>query len=172
MMSKIMKPLIIIVLSAVLSACDLLLGGTYEVKRLDEYVDYVGGRDLYHEKHVGALKFACEDLRDQVVSVLHQSMFSDPDLKLEGKLREELERLELLGAKREGKTLHLMNDVTVGAEGLDAWRTQLTELFSLEPENVRENWAPAVIRRLFDSVVLHAGNRQLVIGIDYRPKCN
>jgi len=171
-MSKVIKPLMLIVLLAGFFACDMLLGGTYEVKRLDEYVDYIAGRDLYHEKRVGALKFACEDLRDQVVSMLHQSMFSDPDLKLKGKLREELERLELLGAKRKGKILHLMNDVTVGAEGLDAWQEQLTELLSRDPKNVRENWAPAVIRRLFDSVVLHAGDRQVVIRIDYRPKCN
>ena len=61
-----------------------------------------------------ALKFECEDLRDQVVSTLHQSIFSDPDLRLKGKLRAELERLELLGAKRKGKIPHLINDVTAG----------------------------------------------------------
>jgi len=167
-----MKNLIFIAFLTLVSACDLLVGGAYEVKRLDEYVDYLAGRDLYREKRVGALKFYCNDLRDQVVDVLHQSMLNDPELKLKGALREELERLKLLGARREGKTLHLMNDVTVGAEGLDAWRTQVTELLSRDPKNVRENWIPAVIRRLFDSVVLHAGDRQVVISIDYRPKCN
>jgi hypothetical protein len=170
--SKFMKPFIIIIISVALSACDLLLGGTYEVNKLDEYVDYIGGRDFYREKRVGMLKFACEDLRDQLVSVLHQSMFSDPDLKLKGKLREELERHELLGAKREGKILHLMNDVTVGIDGLNDWQAQITELVSRDPEDIRKNWPAAVIRRLFSSVVLHAGGRQVIVPINYKYRCD
>jgi hypothetical protein len=65
-----------------------------------------------------------------------------------------------------------MNDVTVGAEGLDAWQAQLTELLSRDPKNVKENWAPAVIRRLFDSVVLHAGGRQVTVPINYQHRCD
>jgi hypothetical protein len=169
---KIMKKLIFIAFLTLISACDLLVGGTYEVKRLDEYVDYLAGRDLYREKRVGALKFYCNDLRDQVVDFLHQSMLNDPELKLKGVLREELERLKLLGARREGKTLHLMNDVTVGAEGLNAWQAHITELVSKDPKDIKKNWVPAVIRRLFDSVVLHAGSSQVTVAINYRPKCD
>jgi hypothetical protein len=87
-------------------------------------------------------------------------------------LREELERLKLLGARREGKTLHLMNDVTVGAEGLNAWQAHITELVSKDPKDIKKNWVPAVIRRLFDSVVLHAGSSQVTVAINYRPKCD
>lgn len=162
----------LIVLLAGLLACDLLLGGNYEVKRLDEYVDYIAGRDLAHEKRVRALKFACDDLRDQIVSGLHRSMLSDPDLDLKEKVREELESLELLGAKREGKILHLMNDVTVGAEGSNDWQAQVTELVSRDPEDFRKNWPPAVIRRLFSSVVLQAGGRQLTVPINYQNRCD
>jgi hypothetical protein len=166
------RSLTVLALSLAISACDFLLGGTYEVTKLSEYVEYVAGRDLYREKGVSALKFACDQLRDQVVQVLHRSMLNDPDVKLQGKLRDEMERLGLLGAKREGKELHLMNDVTVGTEGLVAWHRQVVQLVAKDPENVRDNWVPAVIRRLFDSVVLHAGDKQVIVAIDYRHKCD
>ena len=156
----------------ILVGCDLFLGGSYEVKRLEEYVDYVAGRDLYREKGVGVLKFACDNLRDQMVEVLDHNMLNDPDLKLSPEVRKELRRLKLFGARREGKVLHLMNDVTVGEEGLEAWRAQVAQLLANDPADKRRDWLPAVMRRLFDSVVLHAGDRQVVIRIDYRHKCN
>ena len=171
-MDRMSRSLAIFVLSVATSSCDLLLGGSYEVKQLKEYVEYVAGRDLYREKRVGVLRFACDGLRDQVVQTLHLSMLNDPDLKVQGKVGDEIERLGLLGAKREGKALHLMNDVTVGSERLAAWRSQIVQLVAKDPENIRDNWVPAVIRRLFDSVVLHAGDKEVIVAIDYRHKCD
>ena len=87
-------------------------------------------------------------------------------------LHGELERLELLGAKREGKVLHLANDWAVGEEGMDLWAKQVAAMLQTDPEDKRADWLPAVMMRLFDSVVLHAGDSQIVVPAQHRFRCD
>ena len=168
--------LIPVLLFTLISACDLLVdllaGGTHEVKQLDEYVDYLGGRDLYLEKGVGALRFACDDLRDQLVYNLHRNLLDrTPFSRIP---RRELDRLGMVGAKREGKVLHLMNRASVSGIPLARWGEEMRDVLSSDLKTGSSGWIfTAAVRRLFDSVVLHAsGNRTVEITIQSRFKCS
>ena len=73
------------------------------------------GVDLYSHYRAASLRFECDALREQITRILADSMVNDSDLNLSEKVREELTRLGLLNTRREGRVLHLTNDVTVGA---------------------------------------------------------
>lgn len=154
------------------TACRLIGVYTYRVNALPEYVDYVTGSDLYRIHRAASLAFSCGILRDQLTKTLHESMVAEAPLGSTNVVRDEVVRLGLLGAKREGKILHMMNDVTVGKEGLESWAQQLRRMVESEPQNVREQWLPVVMKRLFHSVVLHAGGTQVQIDLPGKYKCN
>ena len=80
-----------------------------------DYKDCVTGVDLYSHYRAASLRFECDALREQITRILADSMVNDSDLNLSEKVREELTRLGLLSTRREGRVLHLTNDVTVGA---------------------------------------------------------
>jgi hypothetical protein len=52
------------------------------------------------------------------------------------------------------------------------WAQQVHDLVESEPEDVRENWLPDVMKRLFHSVVLHTHERQIEIGLQGQYKCD
>jgi hypothetical protein len=152
-------------------ACRLIGMYTYRVDSLSEYIDYVAGADLYDKHRAASLVFSCDSLRHQLARVLHESMVAEA-LGENQQVRDEVVRLELLGARVEGKTLHMFNDVTVGEEELEVWAQQVHDLVESEPEDVRENWLPDVMKRLFHSVVLHTHERQIEIGLQGQYKCD
>jgi hypothetical protein len=141
----------------------------YRVNTLPEYVDYVAGSDLFRIHGATSLAFSCEALRDQLTETLHETMVAEAPLGNSKKLRDEVVRLGLLGARREGKILHMMNNVTVG--GLDAWAQQLRSMLENEPKDVREQWLPVVMKRLFQLIVLHSGDKQVQIDLPGKYKC-
>lgn len=144
---------------------------TYRVDTLPEYVDYVAGSDLFRIHRAARLAFSCEALRDQLTKTLHETMVTEAPLGSTKKLRDEVVRLGLLGARREGKTLHMMNDVTVGKEGLESWARQLRSMLENEPKDVRKQWLPVVMKRLFQLIVLHSGDKQVQIDLPGKYKC-
>ena len=152
--------------------CRVLGVYTYRVDDLPEYVEYVAGADLYQIHHAAALAFSCEALRDQLATMLNEITISGAPLGKNNQLGDEVVRLGLLGVRREGKTLHMRNEVTVGSENLDVWASQMTTLLKSNPKDVRDNWFPAVMRRLFRSVVLHADDRTVEIPISPEFPCD
>ncbi len=67
-----------------------------------EYRDYIEGADLYSINRAASLSWACNSLRDQLTEFTHKSMLEDPLLGLSATNRQEVEKLQLLGARREG----------------------------------------------------------------------
>lgn len=155
-------------------ACRTLGVYTHRVSTISDYKDYVAGVDLYTRHRAASLRFECDVLREEMTRVLRESMVNDADLNLTGKVRDEVTRLGLLGASRKGRVLHFTNDVTVGGEGLDAWAVQITAMVAKDPDNREDGWAAAAIRRLFDQVVLHAGDREVGVPVrsDARSRCD
>ncbi len=152
--------------------CRVLGVYTYRVATLEDYREYIEGADLYKIHRASSLKFECDLLRDQFTDFMHKTMLAEAPLGSKNQVREEVERLELLGARRENKTLHMMNDVTVGKEGLDEWSEQLKSLLQEHPENEKGSWTITMLKKLFDSVVLHAGNKEMSLHIEKRFKCD
>src|SRR5204863_406290 len=95
----------------------------------------------------------------------HYEAQSDEEAVAEHDASDEVTRLGLLGASRDGRVLHLTNDVTVGGDGLDAWAVQIIATVAKDPEDREGGWAAAAIRRLFDEVVLHAGDREVRVPV-------
>src|SRR5260221_650879 len=95
--------------------CRVVGAYTHRINRLPQYVEYVAGADLFTQERAWALVFSCDALRDQVVASLDESMVSEAPLGKDTRLRDEVARLGLLGARRDGPTLHMTNDVTVGS---------------------------------------------------------
>lgn len=144
----------------------------YEVRNLNDYIDYVAGEDLYRIHSASSLTFSCDEIRDQLSAHIHSAMFADAPIGNNEDVKAELDRLEILGAKRESRTLHLMNGVTVGSEELGLWAEAMREVIRAEPKDKKDNWLPEVLRRLFDSVILHAGDEEVEIPIrQSRYKC-
>jgi len=141
----------------------------YRVNTLPEYIDYVAGSDLYRLHDAASLAFSCEVLRDQLTETLHETIVTEAPLGNSKELRDEVVRLGLLGARREGKILHMMNNVTVG--GLEAWAQQLRSMLENEPKDVRKQSLPVVMKRLFQTLVLHSGDKQIQIDLPGKYKC-
>jgi hypothetical protein len=148
--------------------CKILGVYRYEVRTIEDFIDYATGEDLYRIHNAAALSFSCDEIRDQLTSGLHENMFANALVGVGGKVKAEIDRLELLGARREGRTLHLANDVTVGTEQLQAWGDQVRQVVSGEPTDKKTNWLPEVLPRLFESVVLHAGDETIQIPLTAR----
>lgn len=153
---------------------------TYKVERLDEYLAYVRGEDLYRTHGASSLKFDCEKLRDQLADAYHQFTVKEIAEQLswqqDGVMLKEVERLRLLGAWREGKTLHIANAVTVDRAQLSEWRSEWRDRLSslVTSGNAAEGKEPIILvmRRLFDAVVLHVGNDQGRVSVRERWKCD
>lgn len=152
--------------------CWVLGVHSYKVETLSEYAEYIAGADLYTAHRAVSLSFACDSLRDQFTAYLHKTMVADAPPGMIGAVREEVVRLGLLGARREVHVLHLVDNVNVGEEGLDLWARQMRSSLEQDPEDKKEGFAIAGIRRLFDRVVLHAGDRQVVVPVTERFTCD
>lgn len=149
---------------------------TYKVESLSEYMAYVSGEDLYRTHQASALKFECEKLRDQLAGAYHQSLVNDIaeqlSIQREGVMLKELQRLRLLGAWREGKTLHIANDVTVDRAQLSAWRDHLSSMLTSGNAAGGEEKIILITPRLFDALVIHVGDDHQHVSLDAKWKCD
>lgn len=145
---------------------------TYRVSTLPEYINYVAGSDLFHIHDAASLAFSCDTLRDQFTKGLHEAMVAKAPLGSNtNALRDEVTRLGLLSAKHEGNILHLTDDATIGKEGLKSWAQRVRRAVESEPQSVREQWPTVVMKRLFEAVVLHAGDTEVRIDLHDKYKC-
>jgi hypothetical protein len=153
-------------------ACRVIDAYMYRVKSVNEYAEYVNGVDLYARHRASSLRFSCDAFRDQLTAAMHETLVTAGSGGNEP-LGRELQRLELAGAKRQGKTLHLTR-IEIDRRELAQWAEQVRVMLHDNADtDSRQSPAP-VIRRLFSSVVLHADGDEIVIPlqVDARLKCD
>lgn len=137
----------------------------YRVDHLSEYAEYLAGRDLHRLKGASSLTFSCDALRDEFVAEIHDTMLVNAVPGLDEKTRQELARIGAIGARREGRTLHLTNDMV---SNIKSWESEVHSALDEHQGRNRESLPTPVIPALFDRIVLHVGTREEVI-IQLRP---
>ena len=146
--------------------CKVLGVYNYEIANLNDYISYIAGDDLYRIHNASSLSFSCEKLRDQLMDMLYQSMLDDMALIQIDTQNKDIENPYVFGVKRNGNILHITNNA-VGMDKLNLWAEEIRAVIEAKPEDTKINWLPETLRRLFDSVVLHAESKEIKILIPY-----
>ena len=146
------------------------LFGAYKhnVATLREYVEYKRAPDRFYEQHAAAvLSFDCERIRDDFVTMTHETIVSDEADSFggPGEVLELFIRSRLLGAWREGTVLHMANPNVAdsGAKAVfgttfTAWKNQITELATVQHPREEGHYG-TLLQALFTQFTIHGSNK-------------
>jgi len=149
--------------------CRIIDAYTYRVKSLEEYSEYIKGADLHATHRARVLTFSCDDLRDQLVNLLHGAALEEEGFGKPGVAQEEVIRLNLIGARSDGHTLHLMSMRITSQKELENWSAKAHAW--LEDEAKGKGEGTALVVRLFDAVTFHAGDKEQTVPLPSKFKC-
>ena len=140
----------------------------YNVATLREYVEYKRAPNRFYEQRgAEVLSFDCERIRDDFVTMNHETIVSDEADSFggPGKVLELYIRTRLLGAWREGTVLHMATPniadsgaIAVLGRTFTAWKNQITELATVQHPR-EEGHAGTLLQALFTQVTIHGSNQ-------------
>lgn len=136
-------------------ACQYLNLNSYTITTLDEYRGFVSNQAAFKALHGRAkVKFECSALRDDVVTALQSGRLM---LGVTESGIEQQDRIQpgLFRAWREGRVLHLVNNMVETQEDLEAWAAKVQETVINQKESEL-----SFLPRLFGGLIIHLHKKQ------------
>jgi len=136
-------------------ACRYLNLNTYTITTLDEYRRFLSNEAAFRALHrVAGVRCDCSALRDDVVRALQSRRlmleFSKPTVP-----QENMVQSDLLRAWRQGRILHLVNNMLESEQELETWAAGVQEMVVSQRQD-----GLSFLPRLFGGLIIHVRNKQ------------
>ncbi len=136
----------------------------HRVSTVPQYCEQLMGEDLFERYDASSLSFDCESIRDDFTSFIYTRMVTDNRELFggPGPVLDEIVRLRLLGAWREGDVLHIASPFTSDDDPFSAlftpWKEQMADLVTKDVEVADEDFCSVkTLQTLFTKVWIHGG---------------
>jgi hypothetical protein len=136
-------------------ACQYLNLNTYTITTLDEYRRFLSNQAAFKALHrVAGVRLECSALRDDVVAALESGRLM-LGLSESGIVQQDMAQPGLFHAWREGRVLHLVNNMLEARQDFEAWAAKVQETVLSQKED-ELSYFP----RLFGGLIIHIHNKQ------------
>lgn len=136
----------------------------HRVSTFPQYCERLMGEDLFEMYNASVLSFDCGSIRDDFTSSTHTQLVTDNRELFggPGPAWDEIIRLRLLGAWREGDVLHFANayasDVYPLSAAFTEWKEQMADFVTKDVEVADEHFCSVkTLQTLFTKVWIHGG---------------